>query len=141
MLAGLCGFALAAAAQAPSAAEKEVRAVEEKRYKAMLQNDFATLERLMADDLVYVHSSGAVDDKKSFIATLRSGSLHYKKISPDDTRVRIAGNLAVVTGKSSVEVDRDGKPQSFRVRFTAVYGRSGAGWRLVSWQTTRLPES
>lgn len=132
-------WALSAAAQTPSTFEKEVRAVEEQRYKAMLQNDFPTLEKLMADDVVYVHSSGAVDDKQSFVATLRSGSLRYKKFSPEDTRVRIAGNLAVVTGNSAVEVDRDGKPQSFRVRFTAVYEKSGAGWRLSAWQTTRLP--
>lgn len=138
MLAGLCGFALAASAQGP---EKELRAVEEQRYRAMIQADLPALEKLLADDLVYVHSSGSIESKEQFLATLRSGGLRYKKITPEDTRYRLAGTLAVVTGRSSVEVDHDGKPQSFRLRFTAVYEKSGAGWRLVSWQTTRLPES
>lgn len=128
-------------AQAPSAAEREVRAVEEQRYKAMLQSDLATLEKVLADDLLYVHSSGALDDKKSFVAALKSGSVRYKKIAPEDQRVRIAGTLAVVTGKSSVEVERDGKPQSFRLRFTAVYEKTSGSWRLSAWQTTRLPEN
>lgn len=138
MLAALCAFALAASAQGP---EKELRAVEEQRYKAMLQADLPALEKLLADDLVYVHSSGSTETKQLFLASIRSGGLKYKKIAPEDTRVRVAGTLAVVTGKSSVEVEREGKPQSFRVRFTAVYEKSAAGWRLVAWQTTRLPES
>lgn len=138
MLAALCAFALAASAQGP---EKELRAVEEQRYRAMIQADLQALEKVLADDLVYVHSSGSIESKQQFLASIRSGGLKYKKITPEDPRYRIAGNLAVVTGKSSVEVEREGKPQSFRVRFTAVYEKSIAGWRLAAWQTTRLPES
>jgi ketosteroid isomerase-like protein len=132
--------ALSAIAQAPSASEKEVRAVEQQRYKAMLDADFAALDKLLADDLLYAHSSGDVDDKKSLIAGMRSGSRRYKKITPEDTRYRVDAKLAVVTGKASLEVERDGKPQSFRVRFTAVYEKAPSGWRLAAWQTTRLPE-
>lgn len=140
MTIGLLAASHPVAAQT-SASEKEVRAVEEQRYKAMIGADFPTLEKVLADDLVYVHSSGVVDDKNSYFAPLRSGSVRYKKISPEDTRVRITGTLAVVTGRSSIELERDGKPQAFRLRFTAVYEKSAPGWRLVSWQATRLPES
>lgn len=138
MLAALFAFAVSASGQGP---EKELRAVEEQRYRAMIQADLPALEKLLADDLVYVHSSGSIESKEQFLASIRSGGLKYKKITPEDPRYRIAGNLAVVTGKSSVEVERDGKPQSFRLRFTAVYEKAAAGWRMVSWQTTRLPES
>lgn len=138
MLAALCALALSAFAQGP---EKELRAVEEQRYKAMLQADIPALEKLLTDDLVYVHSSGSIETKQQFLATVRTGGIRYKKIAPEDLRYRIAGNLAVVTGKSSLETERDGKPLSFRVRFTAVYEKSAAGWRLAAWQTTRLPES
>lgn len=133
--------ALPLSAQAPSALEKEVRAVEAQRYKAMIDADFATLDKVLADDLLYAHSSGEVDDKKALMAGMRSGSRRYKKISAEDTRYRVDGKLAVVTGKASIEVERDGKPQSFKVRFTAVYEKAATGWRLAAWQTTRLPES
>lgn len=138
MLAALCAFALAASAQGP---EKELRAVEQQRYRAMIEADFPALEKLLADDLVYVHSSGSVESKEQFLDTIRSGRLRYKRIVAEETRIKSAGNIAVVTGRSSVEVEREGKPQSFRVRFTAVYEKSGAGWRLSAWQTTRLPEN
>lgn len=72
MLAALCAFALAASAQGP---EKELRAVEEQRYKAMLQADLPALEKLLADDLVYVHSSGSVETKAQFLDTVKPGHL------------------------------------------------------------------
>ena len=51
-----------------------VKALELERFQAQEKNDFAALERLLADDLVYTHSSGAVDSKASYIESLRSGS-------------------------------------------------------------------
>jgi ketosteroid isomerase-like protein len=132
--------ALALTASAQSAAEKEIRAVEEQRYKAMVAADFATLDKLLADDLLYTHSAGDIDDKKSLVAAMRSGARTYKKMATDDTRYKVDGKLAVVTGRVSVGVERDGKPTSFQARFTAVYERAASGWRLTAWQTTRLPE-
>ena len=131
--------AVAFGASAQSAAEKEIRAVELQRYKAMVDADYATLDRLLADDLLYAHSSGDIDDKSKLVGAMRSGARTYKKMTTDDTRYRVDGKLAVVTGRVAVEVARDGKPQAFSARFTAVYEKSPSGWRLAAWQTTRLP--
>jgi len=141
LLALLVSSALSAAAQTPSAAEKEVRAAEQQRYKAMVDADYATLDKLLADDLLYAHSSGDIDDKKKLVGAMRSGARSYKSLTSEDTRYRVDGRLAVVTGRVVIGVERDGKPQTFRARFTAVYEKSAPGWRLVAWQTTRLPES
>jgi ketosteroid isomerase-like protein len=132
--------AVAFGASAQSAAEKEIRAVEQQRYKAMVDADYATLDKLLADDLLYAHSSGEIDDKKSLVAAMRSGTRRYKKVTTDDTRYRVDGKLAVITGRAVIEVERDGKPQAFSTRFTAVYEKSASGWRLAAWQTTRLPD-
>jgi ketosteroid isomerase-like protein len=137
----LLSAALPLGAQPPSAAEKEIRAVEERRYKAMVEADYAALDKLLADDLLYAHSSGDIDDKNKLVGAMRSGARTYKKMTTDETRYRVDGKLAVVTGRVAVEVARDGKPTSFRARFTAVYEKAPAGWRLAAWQTTRLPEN
>jgi len=34
-----------------------------------------------------------------------------------------------------------GRPNSFGVRFTDVYANRGGHWQMVTWQSTRLPES
>jgi ketosteroid isomerase-like protein len=132
--------AVAFGASAQSAVEKEIRTVELQRYKAMVDADYATLDKLLADDLLYAHSSGEIDDKKSLVAAMRSGARSYKSLSTEDTRYRVDGRLAVVTGRAVIGVERDGKPQSFKARFTAVYEKSATGWRLAAWQTTRLPD-
>jgi ketosteroid isomerase-like protein len=141
LLIALCAATLPAAGQPAAAAEAELRAVEDRRYQAMIRGEAGALDKLLADDLVYVHSSGSVETKTEFLDTLRSGRLRYKRIAPEDVRVKLSGNLALVTGRSSIDVEREGKPQSFRVRFTAAYEKASGSWRLAAWQTTRLPEN
>ena len=43
--------------------ETEIRALEERRYKAMCQADVDSLNELLADSLVYTHSTSAADSK------------------------------------------------------------------------------
>jgi ketosteroid isomerase-like protein len=140
--AALLALATAATTAAqPAGVENEVKAAEARRYQAMIAGDLAALDALLADDLLYVHSSGAAEDKQAFLGSLRGGQLRYKKITPEGVSVRDAGRLAIVRGRSAVEVERDGKPQAFRIHFTAIYEKSAAGWRLSGWQSTRLPQN
>ena len=46
---------------------KEILALEERRYAAMLAADMGALEPLVHEDLVYTHSSGVVDGKASWL--------------------------------------------------------------------------
>jgi hypothetical protein len=50
-----------------SITEDEVLKAEDARYAALIGNDFTAMECLCADDLLYVHSSGAVDGKDGHI--------------------------------------------------------------------------
>ena len=43
--------------------EKEILDLEDKRYAAMCGGDFAALERMLHDELLYTHSSGFTDTK------------------------------------------------------------------------------
>jgi hypothetical protein len=66
----------------------EALAAEAARYAAQMNNDFAAMERLYGDDLVYIHSSTAVDTKASFIESMRSGTVRYRKMTLGDVTVR-----------------------------------------------------
>ena len=52
-------------------AEPEIRQMESRRIQAMLRVDAEELNRVLADDLTYVHSSGQVDSKAQLIASLQ----------------------------------------------------------------------
>jgi ketosteroid isomerase-like protein len=130
--------------QAPSAAsadttEQAVRAAEAARIQAFVSNDVPTLERLLADDLTYTHSSGLMDGKAQLIDALRSGRTRYLSMTPDDVKVRIYGDVAVLTGRMAVRVNNNGQALDLQLRFTSAYVRHAGAWQFVAWQSTRVP--
>src|SRR5271165_7117141 len=51
--------------------------LDRKRMVAMAEKDVATLNALLADDLVYTHSSARLDTKQSLIGAMQSGATVY----------------------------------------------------------------
>jgi ketosteroid isomerase-like protein len=121
-------------------AEPEIRQMESRRIQAMLRVDTEELNRVLADDLTYVHSSGQVDTKAELISSLQSGQRKYESIQPDEIKVRVYGEAAVVTGRAQMRTKSQGQDFHFQIRFTDVYVKKGDGWQMVAWQSSRLPE-
>ncbi len=48
--------------------------LDRKRMTAMAEKDIATLNTVLADDLIYTHSSARLDTKQSLIGNMESGS-------------------------------------------------------------------
>ncbi len=113
---------------------------EDARYEAQMDDDFDALEQLIGKDLVYIHSSTVQDTKASFMESLRSGKLVYNSMERSDTKVRIFGNVAIITGKAVFEVTAKGRDKTLNLLFHAVWVKRDAGLQFVSWQATRLPE-
>jgi len=129
-------------------ARKEVLAVEQARVAAFVSKDTAALDKLLREDLTYVHASGRVDNKKSLIDAIQSDQLHYTSMTNTVIHVRLdpPGHTAVLDGEYAVKViNRGGNPENLdlNVFFLAVYLHSKSGWQLIAWQTTRdvRPES
>ena len=85
--------------------EQEILGLEDKRFAAMIAEDFGTLEALTHDELVYTHGHGGGDSKASWIETMRSGKTHYRKIVPGERKVRLFGDVALVTGRLDYELE------------------------------------
>lgn len=117
-----------------------MREVNDRRFAAMVRADTAELGRLLADDLTYIHSTGTLETKEQFLTAISSQATRYRSIEPSEVRPRIYGDTAVVTGKVAMQASIRGQDLSFTARFTAVCAHLGGAWKLVAWQTTRLPE-
>ena len=59
---------------ANSTSEQEVRQMIEKYRTAILQRDIATLEKIWADDYVFVNAAGDVLAKAERLANIKSGA-------------------------------------------------------------------
>jgi ketosteroid isomerase-like protein len=119
--------------------EDEAQRAEDARYAAQTANDFAAMDRLFGPDLVYIHSGAVVDDKASYIDSMRSGNVKYRVMRRSDVKVRTYGCLAIVSGNANFDVTVKGQDLSVELRFHSIWAKRAGGPQFVSWQATRVP--
>jgi hypothetical protein len=118
----------------------EILALEERRRHTLLAGDLPVLRQLLADDLVYVHSTGACDRKDSYLNKLSGGSLKYLELNFSDLQVQSLQQVAVVSGRMAAIVSKDGQSKNVASLFMTVWGCGADGaWRLHAHQGTPLP--
>ena len=120
--------------------EQMIIDLDKKRMSAMAQKDVAALKNMICKTLVYTHSSGRQDTKESLLANMENGSTVYTSMVPSEVKAHDLGNAVVLTGIAAISVNSKGNPNSFKVRFTDVYENQNGTWRMVTWQSTKLPD-
>ncbi len=122
-----------------SKTEKEVRQMIGKYRTALLQRDIATLEKIWADDYVFVNASGDVLTKAQRLANAKSGATTLDSIREEENiTVRVYENSAVATSRVTIKGQYSGQPTSGQYRSTHVWVKGSEGWQLVSNQLTAL---
>jgi len=119
--------------------ETLVADIEKKRFTALVNKDYAYLDQVMGEDIIYCHSNGLIDTKASFIQSIKDGKLVYNEMTADELKVRIYDKTAVITGVCTAKVVSNGQQLNTRFRFTDVYVKRKEGWQMVTWQSLRLP--
>ena len=112
--------------------------LDRKRMTAMAEKDVATLNAVLADDLIYTHSSARMDTKASLIGAMESGATVYSSVEASNVVAQDVGSAVVLTGEAAIKVTSGSKAMSFRVRFTDVWANRSGTWQMVTWQSTRL---
>ncbi len=120
--------------------EQEVRQTIENYKTALLQRDIPALEKIWADDYVFVNASGDVATKAQRLANIKSGATTLESINEEENiTVRVYQNSAVATSRVTIKGQYAGQPTSGQYRSTHVWVKGPAGWQLVSNQLTALP--
>jgi len=139
LLSAVALFLVCVCARMPLAAQSdataEVVAVRARVAQAAKQKDRATLERLLSEDFTHTHAVGRMDDRERRIRSLVSGDATVDSVEPDEMRVRFYGadrSTAIAVGKSTVG--------EFEYRWTVVYIRSAAGWRMVASHASEIQQ-
>jgi len=128
-------FVLSAASVGSNADKQDVLAAMDAYKGAMTHKDGAALEKLLGDDLTYVHSDGLLETKADVIKSVVSGKAAVDKIEfLPDTDVRVHGKTAFVAGKEDLW-----HPTSIvHMHVLHVWEKGPQGWQLVARQATRL---
>ena len=58
----------------------EILALENRRIEAMLKGDVQVLDEILADDLIYTHTTARLDTKASFIDAVKTGKSVYNSL-------------------------------------------------------------
>jgi len=126
-------------AQGRNATEREVlKASQLLEEASLIKKDRTTMERLYANDYMYTHSNGTVLNKAQEIAESMSPDQAWTAHKSDDMKVRIYGDVAVVTGVSTLTGSAKGYVSGPR-RFTEIWVRRNGRWQEVGGQSTIVP--
>ena len=123
-----------------SVSKDEVLAAEDARYAAQTSNDFGALQTLIGSDLVYIHSSAIVDNKASYIDSMRSGTVKYRVMRRSDVTVRTYGCIAIISGLGNFDVTVKGQDMAVEIRFHSIWAKRDRGLEFISWEATRTPQ-
>ncbi len=120
------------------AQDAEIRAAEKKWASAIMAKDGAALEKLLGDGLIYAHSTGIVDSKKTYIAKVTSGKQRYEGAQHQDETIKIYGTTAIVHAHMHMwGVNQNGKFDD-QLMVLHTWLKTPAGWQLAAHQTTKL---
>ena len=124
----------------PQTSEADVAEAVTQLMNGIMNADENTLISITADELIYGHSSGKVQNKSEFIAEIISGQpLDYLTIELLDQTIQIAGDIAVVRHIFTSETkNADGEPDSLRIGNMLIWQIQNGKWKLLARQAYKL---
>src|SRR5262245_13547176 len=113
----------------------ELHSLSERWFRAWLEKDSPTVERLIADDYVYIGPSGLLLDREAVLAVIRSPSYRLDHGTRTEVVVRIVGDdAAVVRHRYQGSGSFDGVSFTDDHRCLMIWEKQAGQWRLVMEQ-------
>ena len=117
---------------APGPTAESVMAGEEELTRALRDNDADGIARCLSDDWAVISARGAIGEGKSiFPEGIKSGFLKHTAYEVSEPRVRLYGNVALVTTKLHNAGTFGDKPYDVLERQTDVWLWKDGGWKCV----------
>jgi len=118
--------------------EEELIMLEKEWAAAVSKLDLAFLDRIWADTYSWTSYDGKVWSKAQTLESLKSGQDAVLSAILDDVKVRVYGDAAVVTGRSTFNETYQGKDISGQERFTDTWVRRSGRWQCVAMHCSRI---
>lgn len=108
-------------------------ALEEQRAQAIIDRDFDAFERLSHPELRYVHSSGVIDTRDSYLDSCRAGRYVYHDIKLPVEEVVVTGHTALILGRLQASLKVDGQDKTLDYPSIAVWTWEDDQWLFLAF--------
>jgi ketosteroid isomerase-like protein len=136
-----CPSALALPKRESHAVHKQIESLEMAWRQAVVDNNIPTMDHLLADDYVGITANGTIEDKTQAIAQRKAGTIRVTALNLDDLKIRLYGDIAVVTSIAELEGVNGQSDISGKYRYTRVYNRRLGEWKIVSFEASRIHDA
>lgn len=99
--------------------------------QAMVCNDAEEISKFMSDEWVLVETEGGITPKSAFLTSLKSGDLTHNIMSSGDVRVKIYGEMGLLTSRGTSSGRYKDQPFCFYEWSTSVFIRERGNWKCV----------
>jgi ketosteroid isomerase-like protein len=120
---------------------KEIEGLEMQWRRAQMTNNVGVIDHLLSDDYLGISALGTLETKADLLSAHRAGELKITQMDLSDVKIRVYGDTAVVTSKVDVHGTNGERDITGRYRYTRVYNNRNGQWKIVSFESSRVPDS
>ena len=109
-----------------------IRKLEQKWTESYKNRKIDLLSSLLADEFVITVEDGNTYSKAGYITHTADSSVQVEVAEIKDLKVRMHGNVAVVTGAYHEKGKSNGAPYEYHDRLTDVWMKVGNQWQVIA---------
>jgi len=123
-------------AQDTTAIKKLVDSVNRGLDKAVVDKNISYMQRHLADDFRFLHGTGMIDSKTSWIGKAQINRVQYVSREHDSTLVELHDDIAVVKGSLKVALPEPSPRWGYVIHYERVFRFKNEVWQMISHHTT-----
>lgn len=120
------------------ASKEDIIALEMQLVDAMKSSDVATLEKLLADNLLFTNHNGHLLTKQDDLNAHLSDELEIFSIDTSAQLIELYGDTAIVSVVKDLSSSYQGHASIGIFRFTRVWHNNGSGWQVVAAHSSQV---
>jgi ketosteroid isomerase-like protein len=115
----------------------QILSLEHEWQQAVLSDDISAMDKLLSEDYLGINAGGEVLTKTQQLDHMREHKLMITRLDSSEIKIKLVGNIAIVTSLAQVEGTSDDETLHGAYRYTRVYQRLAGGlWRVTNFEVT-----
>jgi len=117
---------------------QQIQSLEERLIEAMKTSNVQELDALIANDLVFTSHTGQLFTKQDDLDSHSSGNIEIFTIDASEQKIRIEGNVAIVSVLLDISGSFYGNTEVGFYRFTRIWKDHGNNWQVIAAHSTQV---